>query len=63
MTHKFKAGQLVSYVPARGVLAGGRAYQIVKCLPSEGGQYLYRIKSKSETFDRIARESELDDRR
>lgn len=64
MTHKYKVGQLVSFVPGqRGQSASGQAYQIVKCLPRGEGQYQYRIKSKAETFERIARESELDFRR
>jgi len=64
MAHKFKVGQMVDYKPGqRGLLAGGQAYQILKCLPQENGQYLYRIKTKPESFERIARESELDNRR
>jgi hypothetical protein len=32
---------------------------IVRLLPAEGGELLYRVKSKAETFERIAKESEL----
>jgi hypothetical protein len=42
-----------------GVPTAGRQYQIVRALPAEGGELLYRVKSKSEAFERIARESEL----
>jgi hypothetical protein len=58
--HRFKVGQLVDFSPARpGVPTSGRQYQIVQELPTEGGEFLYRVKSKGETFERIAKESEL----
>jgi len=37
----------------------GRQYEIVRLLPVESGQFLYRVKSKGETFERVAKESEL----
>jgi hypothetical protein len=58
--HRFKVGQLVDFSPVRpGVPISGHQYQIVQALPVEGGEFLYRVKSKSEAFERIARESEL----
>jgi len=58
--HKFKVGQLVDFSPARpGMPTGGRQYEIVRLLPSEAGEFLYRVKSKGETFERVAKESEL----
>ena len=58
--HKFKIGQLVDFAPTRsGVPASGQQYQILRLLPSEAGEFLYRVKSKSESFERVARESEL----
>jgi hypothetical protein len=39
--------------------AGAQAYKIVRVLPADGGEFQYRIKSAYETFERIARESEL----
>jgi len=61
--HRFKVGQLVDFAPARsGVPTAGRQYAIVRLLPAEGGELLYRVKSKAETFERIARESELTQR-
>ncbi len=60
MTHKFKVGQTVYFTPGRGtMLASGQAYEVVRCLPRDGGQYQYRIKCKAEAFERLARESEL----
>ena len=64
--HKFKVGQVVDFAPARpGVATSGRQYEIVRLLPSDGhdsGELQYRVKSKSETFERVARESELSKR-
>ena len=36
-----------------------RAYKILRLLPREGGQHLYRIKTIAEAFERIAKENEL----
>jgi hypothetical protein len=58
--HKYKVGQLVDFSPSRsGMPTSGRQYEVVRLLPVEAGQLLYRIKSKAETFERMARESEL----
>jgi hypothetical protein len=58
--HKYKVGQLVDFSPSRsGMPPSGRQCEVVRLLPIEAGQLLYRIKSKAETFERMARESEL----
>ncbi len=58
--HKFKIGQTVDYSPGRlGMPAMSRLYKVVKLLPTEDGQLLYRIKGSSEPFERIAREKDL----
>jgi len=58
--HRFKVGQRVNFRPARIELpASIRQYVIVRLLPSEEGQMLYRIKSPSENFERVAREDQL----
>ena len=58
--HRFKIGQLVDFSPARpGMSAAGRQYEIVRLLPAEAGEFLYRVKSKGEAFERVAKESEL----
>jgi hypothetical protein len=59
LQHKFKVGQLVNYSAKVGVRTSPSGYKIVRLLPTEGGQYLYRIKSADETFERVAREQEL----
>jgi hypothetical protein len=58
--HKFKVGQFVDYRPGR--LAGLRSasrYKVLRLLPAEGSDLLYRIKSVDETFERVAKEREL----
>lgn len=58
--HIFKLGQLVDYTPRKGSLqASARGYKIVQLLPEEGNGMQYRIKSESETFQRVAAERDL----
>jgi hypothetical protein len=58
--HIYKVGQMVDFVPSRtGVPASVRAYKILRLLPHEGGERLYRIKTIAEAFERVAKESEL----
>jgi hypothetical protein len=58
--HKFKVGQVVDYGPGRlGMRASSREYKVVRLLPAEGSDLLYRIKSVGETFERVVKESEL----
>jgi hypothetical protein len=60
-THKFSVGQSV-YLTVRSMGRGGAggSYKIIKLLPSDGEDYQYRIKSSDETFERVAKESQLD---
>jgi len=61
--HKFKVGEIVDYSAMRGgVAASGTGYKIVRILPIERGQKLYRIKTLSESFERVAKEGELEPR-
>ncbi len=58
--HKFKVGQVVDYSPNRlSMIASSRGYEIRRLLPREGADLLYRIKSPSESFERVAREQDL----
>ena len=59
--HKFEIGQMV-YFTSRpiGHMAANSTYQVVKLLPSDGADYQYRIKSATEAFERVARESQLE---
>jgi len=45
--------------PRSGAPAVARQDEIVRLLPVENGDVLYRIKSKGEAFERVAKESEL----
>lgn len=58
--HKFKVGQLVEFMPMRsGMPASSRDYKIIRLQPSEDGNPMYRIKSTTEAFERVAKELEL----
>ena len=58
--HKYKVGQLVTFAPSRsGMPTSGRQYEVVRLLPPESGELQYRVKCKGDTFERVARESEL----
>lgn len=58
--HRFKVGQFVDFSAGKiGIPASSSKYTIVRLLPLEDGQPQYRIKSSSETFERVASESQL----
>ena len=59
--HKFQIGQAVCFTSRPiGHMASDGTYRVVKLLPSEGDDRQYRIKSASEAFERVAKESQLD---
>lgn len=58
-SHKYIAGQTVSYDAPKGRLRGAVTYTIEGLMPIENGEVKYRIKSPSERFERIAKESDL----
>ena len=59
--HKFRPGQTVYFTSKPlGHMAANGTYQIMKLLPSDGEEHQYRIKSTSEAFERVARESQLE---
>ena len=58
--HRFQAGQRVTL--AANIInrsAVGGSYVVTKQLPERDGEFEYRIKSASETHERVARENEL----
>ena len=59
--HKFKLGQTVFLQPTvLNRLSVRRTYEVTKQLPvQKDGQFEYRIRSTSEPFERVARESDL----
>ena len=59
--HKFHIGQSVFFTSKPiGHMAVNGTYEVVKLLPSDGADYQYRIKSSTEAFERVAKESQLD---
>jgi hypothetical protein len=42
-----------------GIQRRSGVFEIVRILPAERGEYLYRIKSVDEAFERVAAEHEL----
>jgi hypothetical protein len=58
--HKFRVGQNVYFQSGKiGMPAPSSRYTILRQLPLEGGERKYRIKTDSEQFERVARESEI----
>lgn len=58
--HKFKVGQNVRLRPNRmSSLAGSQECKIMRLLPMEEGNYLYRIKCGAESVERVAKEGDL----
>ena len=55
--HKYRLGQWVLFQPGRQTRVG--EYKIVHLLPQQGIEYLYRIKSVSEPYERVASEVDL----
>jgi hypothetical protein len=59
--HKYQVGETVYYTsPTFGRTSASVIYTVVKLLPSESDDYQYRIKSSGETFERVAKESQLE---
>ena len=60
LTHKYKVGETV-YFTASNVSrpAASGTYEVIKLLPIDGDDCQYRIKSLTEAFERVAKESQL----
>jgi hypothetical protein len=60
LKHKYKVGSSV-YFTASNVSrpAASGTYEVVRLLPTEGDDCQYRIKSSTEAFERVAKESQL----
>jgi hypothetical protein len=62
--HLYAIGEIVSFRSlAKGTMAPGGSYRILSRLPERDGEPSYRIKSELERHERIARQSELRERR
>jgi hypothetical protein len=57
--HKFKVGQTVDLIPSISRSAAAGHYEIVSLRPTDGGNPQYRIKSRSESHERVVAESDL----
>ena len=60
LKHKFPVGATV-YFTASNISrpAATGTYEVIRQLPSEGDDCQYRIKSSTEAFERVAKESQL----
>jgi len=60
LKHRFPIGTTV-YFTASNVSrpAATGTYEIIRLLPTDGDDCQYRIKSSTEAFERVARESQL----
>ncbi len=60
MRHKFRIGESVYFTAGNGARpAATGTYEIIRLLPTDGDDCQYRIKSTAETFERVAKESQL----
>jgi hypothetical protein len=59
LTHKYRVGQTVDLIPSTFRSAATGHYEIVSLRPSDGDIPQYRIKSKSESHERVVAESDL----
>lgn len=58
--HRFRIGDVVDFTNRHVVLPAPSAHcEIVRLLPSDGDDPQYRVKCKTETFERVVRESQL----
>jgi len=57
--HKFKLGQLVELRQTRVIYAPPGPHEIVRLLPEDSGVPLYRLRSREENHERVAKETEL----
>ena len=60
MSHKFRVGESV-YFTASNIARPGASgtYEVIRLLPTDGDDCQYRIKSTTEAFERVAKESQL----
>ncbi len=58
-SHKFKVGQTVDLIQSTFRSAARGHYEIVSLRPADGENPQYRIKSRSETHERVVGESDL----
>jgi hypothetical protein len=60
LKHKYSVGETVYFTVsnvARPAASG--TYEVIRLLPTDGDDCQYRIKSSTEAFERVAKESQL----
>ena len=61
LNHKFVVGELVRFTASNvSRPAASGCFEVIRQLPSDGGERQYRIRNTAEAFERVARESQLD---
>jgi hypothetical protein len=58
-SHKFKIGEIVMFRGSVSRNVPGGVYEVVKQLPHNGREFEYRIKSSSQSHERVAGENDL----
>jgi hypothetical protein len=59
---KYQVGQAVYFTAGSTARPGANgSYKVTKVLPFDGDDHQYRIKSMGEAFERVAKESQLDE--
>ena len=60
LSHKYRVGESV-YFTASNIArpAASGTYEVIRLLPTDGDDCQYRIKSTTEAFERVAKESQL----
>ena len=60
LKHKFPIGATVYFTASNISRPAARGtYEVIRQLPTEGDDCQYRIKSSTEAFERVAKESQL----
>lgn len=57
--HRYKVGQTVTVVQRGWQGTPPGSYTVVRLLPPEAADNQYRLKSRTENYERVVRESEL----
>jgi hypothetical protein len=58
--HKYSVGEIVLFTSGAVGRPANGSYEVVRLLPFEGDDFQYRIKRAGESFERVAKESQLD---
>jgi hypothetical protein len=56
--HRFAVGQRVYVKPSLTNTATG-SYKVLRHMPAEGEENIYRVKNDTEPYERVVRESQL----